>query len=190
VENPNTNQQVNTFDSGIPIDMGSMQLQQDNQNFPRGQVSSNVLQPQQVPSAQTRANRDFRNVYNPREIVQRPQVRYPAFLLFANDVICTTERGISDGMIFYTPHGTYRLRGNLITSNNDTFMISGNKIWLDNMIYFFNDQGVILNNKLYNFTDNVMYREGIRYTLEGSVVTAEGPAGNRRCITSDLVSLQ
>ncbi|MCL2567593.1 MAG: hypothetical protein FWE18_05850 [Alphaproteobacteria bacterium] len=179
-------QNENIFDSGIPI--GNVNNQAGQKNIPRGQVDSNVLQAQ-MPSEQTRNALDFRNRYNPREIVQRQRINYPAFLLFANDVICTTERGITDGMIFYTPHGTYRLKGNIITSSNDTFMISENKVWLDNMIYFFDERGVILNNRIYNFTNNVMYKEGIRYTIEGSVVTAEGAAGNRRCITSDLVNL-
>ncbi|MDR0484467.1 MAG: hypothetical protein LBH40_04255 [Alphaproteobacteria bacterium] len=200
------NNQDNMFDSGIPVggnnaknipnnqrsysspQQNNLPSQRNNQQ-PAGQVDTNVFQ-SQLPSDALRNSLDFRNRYDPRQIVRRPQVRYPDFLLFANDVICTTERGITDGMIFYTPHGTYKLRGNLITSSNDTWMISGNKVWLDNMIYFFDDSGVFLNNKVYRFTNNVMWRDGIKYTVEGSVVTAEGPKGNRRCIVSDLVSVQ
>ncbi len=115
------------------------------------------------------------------------KIKYPDFLIFANDVICRTEEGIDDGMIFYTPHGTYKLRGNIITSPNNTYIISANKVWLDGMVYYFDDQGVYLGDKQYKFKENILSKNGIQYTTSGSIVsTISKNKVNRRCIVSKI----
>ncbi len=175
-----------------PIDENSIDKLQNSQqqkttNYPQDLGNVDVIYYPKLPSNYYNDPAFYDNYNSKKKLYNKKLVKYPDFLLFANDVICTSKYGITDGLIFYTPHGSYKLRGNLLISSNRTYLISGNKIWLDDMIYYFDDSGVYLNDKVYSFRNNTMYREGVKYTIEGSVVTTEGIQGNHRCITSELI---
>ncbi len=205
-ENKNSNTNTNTNatnkikDSGVPVNLykktpsnrtsspyRKQQINNSNNNL--GSVDTSIYYgklPSNYPSS-TSANVSNSASANNRILSNKKNIKYPNFLLFANDVICTTQAGIIDGMIFYTPHGTYKLKGNLLISSNNSYLISGNRIWLDDMIYYFDDSGVYLDNKIYNFKNNVLYKDGVKYQIEGTVVVTEGISGNHRCIVSELV---
>ena len=186
-ENPEESFSVSSARNYSPYRIQQLRTQQNKQpnNSTLGSVDVSVYH-SKLP-ANYKSKLSNTEINNARKLTNKKPTKYPNFLLFANDVICTTQAGITDGMIFYTPHGTYKLKGNLLISSNDTYLISGNRIWLDDMIYYFDDSGVYLNNKVYNFKNNVMYRDGVKYQVEGTIVVTEGLTGNHRCIVSELI---
>ena len=67
----------------------------------------------------------------PMKAVAKVEKIYPPFLIFDEGgeiAICTTRDGITDGMRFGTKHGSYEVRGNLISAPDGWYNIRSSDI--------------------------------------------------------------